>query len=108
MERPSPRPTVLFTLGQWLLPLLLMVSGLVLGAEPASAAAANGTGTMTSKTSSVTYGSTGHAIIFTYTAATGGVSNGGVHLTVPAGWSAPSTTGTSAGYTHGEHRYGLD
>ncbi|HXC18435.1 MAG TPA: hypothetical protein VNT80_00860, partial [Acidimicrobiales bacterium] len=54
---------------------------------------------MTSKTSSVTYGSTGHAIIFTYTAATGGVSNGGVHLTVPAGWSAPSTTGTSAGYS---------
>lgn len=99
MERPSPRPTVLFTLGQWLLPLLLMVSGLVLGAEPASAAAANGTGTMTSKTSSVTYGSTGHAIIFTYTAATGGVSNGGVHLTIPAGWSAPSTTGTSAGYS---------
>src|SRR5674476_1261033 len=30
---------------------------------------------------------------------TGGVSSGGVHLTVPPGWSAPSTTGTSAGYT---------
>jgi hypothetical protein len=99
MERPSTRPTVLFTFGQWLLPLLLIVSGLVLSGEPASAAAANGTGTMTTKTTSVTYGSTGHAIIFTYTAATGGVSNGGVHLTVPAGWSAPSTTGTSAGYS---------
>jgi len=47
----------------------------------------------------VTYGSTGHVLTFTYTAATGGVSNGGVHLTVPSGWSAPSTTGTSAGYT---------
>jgi len=77
-----------------------MASGLVLGvAGPASAAAANGTGTMTTKTTSVTYGSTGHVITFTYTAATGGVSSGGVHLTVPTGWSAPSTTGTSAGYT---------
>ena len=91
---------MLRTLGQWLLPPLLVASGLVLGvAGPASAAAANGTGTMTTKTTSVTYGSTGHVITFTYTAATGGVSNGGVHLTVPAGWSAPSTTGTSAGYT---------
>jgi hypothetical protein len=96
----NPRPKVLRTLGQLLLPLVLTASGMVLGiAGPASAAAANGTGTMTSKTTSVTYGSTGHAITFTYTAATGGVSSGGVHLTVPAGWSAPSTTGTSAGYT---------
>jgi hypothetical protein len=54
---------------------------------------------MTTKTTSVTYGSTGHVITFTYAAATGGVSSGGVHLTVPSGWSAPSTTGTSAGYT---------
>jgi hypothetical protein len=54
---------------------------------------------MTTKTTSVTYGSTGHVITFTYIAATGGVSSGGVHLTVPSGWSAPSTTGTSAGYT---------
>ncbi len=91
---------MLRTLGQWLLPLLLIASGLVLGvAGPASAAAANGTGTLTTKTTSVTYGSTGHTITFTYTAVTGGVSSGGVHLTVPSGWSAPSTTGTSAGYT---------
>ena len=100
MESTSPRPKVLHVFGQWLLPLFLVASGLVLGvAGPASAAAANGTGTMTTKTTSVTYGSTGHAITFTYTAATGGVSGGGVHLTVPAGWSAPSTTGTSAGYS---------
>ena len=100
MEPTNPRPKVLRTFGQWLLPLLLMASGLVLGvAGPASAAAANGTGTMTTKTTSVAYGSTGHVITFTYTAATGGVSSGGVHLTVPSGWSAPSTTGTSAGYT---------
>ncbi len=100
MEPTNPRPKVLRTLGQWLLPLLLVASGLVLGvAGPASAASANGTGTMTTKTTSVPYGSTGHVITFTYTAATGGVSGGGVHLTVPTGWSAPSTTGTSAGYT---------
>ena len=100
MESTNPRPKVLRTIGQCLLPLLLVASGLVLGvAGPASAAAANGTGTMTTKTTSVPYGSTGHVITFTYTAATGGVSNGGVHLTVPTGWSAPSTTGTSAGYT---------
>jgi hypothetical protein len=100
MEPTNPRPGVLRTLGQWLLPPLLVASGLVLGfAGPASAAAANGTGTMTTKTTSVTYGSTGHVITFTYTAATGGVSSGGVHLTVPGGWSVPSTTGTSAGYT---------
>lgn len=100
METTHTRPRVLRTFGQLLLPLFLMASGLVLGiAGPASAAAANGTGTMTSKTTSVTYGSTGHVITFTYTAATGGVSGGGVHLTVPSGWSAPSTTGTAAGYT---------
>jgi hypothetical protein len=99
MVRTNSR-SVVHTLGQWLLPLFLMASGLVLGvAGPAGAAAANGTGTMTTKTTSVTYGSTGHVITFTYTAATGGVSDGGVHLTVPAGWSTPSTTGTSAGYT---------
>ena len=99
MVRTNSR-SVVHMLGQWLLPLFLMASGLVLGvAGPASAAAANGTGTMTTKTTSVTYGSTGHVITFTYTAATGGVSDGGVHLTVPAGWSTPSTTGTSAGYT---------
>jgi hypothetical protein len=86
--------------GQWLLPSMLVASGLVVGmAGPASAAAANGTGTLTTKTTSVTFGSSAHTITFTYTAATGGVSSGGVHVTVPAGWSAPSTTGTAAGYS---------
>src|SRR5207248_3066984 len=32
-------------------------------------------------------------------AATGGLSNGSVTLAVPNGWSAPSTTGSAAGYT---------
>ena len=86
MHPTTPRPR-LRTLGQWLLPPLLVASGLVLGfAGPASAAAANGTGTMTTKTTSVTYGSTGHVITFTYTAATGGVCNGG------EGRSAQSTS----------------
>jgi len=58
MEQINSRPKVLRTLGRWVLPLLLTASGLVLGvAGPASAAAANGTGTMTAKTTSVTYGS---------------------------------------------------
>ena len=43
--------------------------------------------------------STGNTLTFTYTAATGGMSNGAVRVTVPTGWSAPSTTGTAAGYT---------
>src|SRR5207247_6107848 len=42
---------------------------------------------------------TGRTITFTYTAAAGGISNGSVTLAVPAGWSAPSTTGSNAGYT---------
>src|SRR2546430_9609724 len=33
-----------------------------------------------------------------YTAAAGGISNGSVTLVVPSGWSAPSTTGSNAGY----------
>jgi hypothetical protein len=73
---------------------------LVVGvAGTAGAAAANGTGTLTTKTTSVTYGSSAHTITFTYTAASGGVSSGGVHVTVPSGWSPPSTTGTAAGYS---------
>jgi hypothetical protein len=79
----------------------LVVSVVLIGVvAPATVAAAatDGTGTMTTSTTSVTYGSTGHTITFTYTAATRGVANGGVHLTVPTGWSVPSTTGTAAGY----------
>src|ERR687888_950709 len=61
--------------------------------------AADGSGTLTSGTSSVAVGSTGNTLTFTYTAATGGLSNGSVTLAVPGGWSAPSTTGSAAGYT---------
>ncbi len=100
MEPTTKRVNPLRIAGHALLPLVLVISGaLIAVAGPAGAAAANGTGTLTTKTSSVTYGSTGHTITFTYTAASGGVSGGGVHVTVPSGWSPPSTTGTAAGYT---------
>src|SRR5439155_1762205 len=58
--------------------------------------AADGSGTLTSGTSSVLAGSTGNTISFTYTAATGGMTSGGVKLTVPTGWTAPQT-GAGAG-----------
>src|SRR5205807_3802608 len=61
--------------------------------------AADGAGTLTTGTSSVSASQTGRTVTFTYTAATGGVSNGSVTLAVPSGWSAPSTTGSNAGYT---------
>lgn len=81
-------------------PLVLVASGLIVGiAAPASAAAHDGTGKMTSSVSAVPYGSTGNTINFTYTAASGGIYGGGVHLSVPAGWSPPSTSGTAAGYS---------
>jgi hypothetical protein len=100
MNATNSRVNVSRLAGQWLLPLLLVASGLAVGiATPAGAAAANGTGTLTTKTTSVTFGSSAHTITFTYTAATGGMSLGGVHVTVPSGWSVPSTTGTAAGYS---------
>src|SRR5439155_614512 len=61
--------------------------------------AADGSGTLTTPTSVVSDSQTGRTLTFTYTAATGGISNGSVTLVVPAGWSAPSTTGANAGYT---------
>src|SRR5207247_2289898 len=71
-----------------------------LGTSPSvNVLAADGSGTLTTPTGSVNSASTGQTITFTYTAAAGGLSNGSVTLVVPAGWSAPSTTGSNAGYT---------
>src|SRR6266542_2657425 len=71
-----------------------------LGSSPSiTILAADGSGTLTTPTGSVSSASTGNTITFTYTAATGGLASGSVTLAVPAGWSAPSTTGTAAGYT---------
>jgi ribosomal protein S4 len=61
--------------------------------------AADGTGTMTTPTTNVALSSSGNTLTFTYTAATGGISNGTVTLVVPSGWSAPSLTGSAAGFT---------
>src|SRR5439155_480260 len=61
--------------------------------------AADGSGTLSSGTSVVSASQTGRTITFTYTAPTGGISSGSVTLVVPSGWSAPSTTGSAAGYT---------
>jgi hypothetical protein len=54
---------------------------------------------MKSSPTSAVHASQGHTIVFTYTAATGGISGGSISLVVPTGWSAPSKTGTAAGYT---------
>ena len=71
-----------------------------LGSSPSiTVYAADGTGTLTTPTSVVSASQTGRTITFTYTAATGGINNGSVTLVVPAGWSAPSTTGANAGYS---------
>ncbi|HUJ92496.1 MAG TPA: hypothetical protein VLW05_07335, partial [Gaiellaceae bacterium] len=61
--------------------------------------AANGSGTMTELPANVSNGSPGNTLTFTYTAATGGMSDGDVTVALPSGWSAPSTTGTDPGYT---------
>ncbi len=61
--------------------------------------AADGSGTLTLPAADISASSAGNTLTFTYTAAAGGLSNGTVTLVVPAGWSAPSTTNTLAGYT---------
>ncbi len=60
--------------------------------------AANGSGTMTVLPANAGNGSTGNTLTFTYTAAAGAMVNGSVTVTAPAGWSAPSTTPSAAGY----------
>ena len=60
--------------------------------------AADGSGTLTTPTRSVRHRALHRTIVFTYTAASGGVPDGTLTLTVPRGWSAPSTTQGAAGY----------
>jgi hypothetical protein len=61
--------------------------------------APDASGSATTPTTNVSASQTGNTVVFTYTAATGDMLNGGIKLTIPAGWSAPSLTGASAGYT---------
>ena len=71
-----------------------------LGASPSvTVLAADGTGTLGAAPTSFVAGSTGNTVTLTYTAAAGGMSSGAVRVTLPAGWTAPSTTSTAAGYT---------
>ena len=71
-----------------------------LGSSPSiTVLSSDGSGTLTSPTGALNTSSTGNTITFTYTAAAGGLANGSVTLAVPSGWSAPSTTGSAAGYT---------
>ena len=64
-----------------------------------SVRAADGSGTVTPTPTWVRPGSGGNTITLTYTAASGGMAAGEVAITVPAGWPAPSATGTDPGYT---------
>ncbi len=61
-------------------------------------AAPNGSGTISVSPTSVPIGSSGDTLVFTYTAAPGGLSSGELELTVPTGWSPPSVTPSAAGY----------
>jgi hypothetical protein len=60
--------------------------------------AKDGSGTLKSSLSTVKHNSTGKTIVFTYTAATGGIVDGAFDLKVPKGWSAPSVNPSAAGY----------
>ena len=60
-----------------------------IGASPSTTVyAGDGTGTIGVSGSPVLAG-TSNTLTFTYTVATGGISNGSVTIDVPAGWTAP-------------------
>lgn len=73
-----------------------MASGLGTPIAAELASGVGGGGTLSVAPSSVTTGAS-TTLTFTYTAPAVGVSNGELTLTVPSGWSAPSTTAASAG-----------
>ncbi len=60
--------------------------------------AANGSGKMAASPSTVRASSAHQTLAFGYKAARGGIWHGGLTLTVPAGWSAPSTSPAAQGY----------
>lgn len=93
------RAKVLFIL---LATFSLIASSLVVVTLPLSSnevlAAGEGEGTATINPTTVTAGSTGNTLTITYTAGATAWNNGSLTITIPTGWSAPSTTGTEAGY----------
>lgn len=60
--------------------------------------AADGSGAMTASKTSFKSGAKGKTIVFSYTAAAGGMKAGELRLAVPDGWSAPAVTGSRPGY----------
>ncbi|HEX6130991.1 MAG TPA: Ig-like domain-containing protein, partial [Actinomycetota bacterium] len=69
-----------------------------LGASPSiTVFSADGSGTLTTPTGTVSNSSSANTLVFTYTAAAGGMDDGVVRVTVPAGWTAPTTTGGANG-----------
>ena len=99
---PGATATAVVGAQTWLFQQHSTVNGVFtnLGASPSiTINAADGTGTMTVLPANIGNGSTGNTLTFTYTAAAGGMANGDVTVTAPAGWSAPSTLATDPGYT---------
>jgi hypothetical protein len=72
-----------------------LVFGAMLLFASGSAQAADGSGTMEVAPTSVIAGSGGNALTFTYTAAEA-MTDGEVRLTVPAGWTEPSSASVTA------------
>jgi alpha-tubulin suppressor-like RCC1 family protein len=58
---------------------------------------ADGTGEVATKSTVVSNGAVNRNVVFDYVAAPGGVADGAVRLTVPPGWSAPTTVRGAAG-----------
>ncbi len=69
-----------------------------LASQPSLVIGNDGSGTMSVAPQATSASSTGNTLTFTYTSV-GGISSGEVAVDIPAGWSAPSTTGTAAGFT---------
>ena len=61
--------------------------------------AADGSGAMIVTPDMAITSQTGLTLVFTYTAAAGGIENGAVSINVPDGWSPPSINSTGSGYT---------
>lgn len=70
------------------------------------ARAADGSGANSVSPVSVTSGSTGNTLTFTFTAAET-MDSGGIAITVPAGWSAPQGTSGVSGYTTASSTSGM-
>jgi hypothetical protein len=68
-------------------------------AVTATFTSADGAGSMVVSPTSAIAGSGGNTLTFSYTAGSRGLSSGAVQFLVPSGWSAPSTTSGTKGYT---------